>query len=268
MSGIEIPIFNCATRVKITFADDIGNTETPCGSGFWISKNNETFFVTNRHNVDATLKRGNDTKLICTKIGIQLRKFFVNGDLPETKFFEVKNLNECLKTHSTADVAILVNPSFTEDTSEYRYSIIKNDDLATADFFNVHAKPFDIASFIGFPGIKEFPLWDSLWSLPVGRIVNIASIPNISFTNPKIPTSDIVLVSGLSFSGSSGSPVMLHTKGLTGVITTTNYTPSKLIGIMSGHMWNEKNTNDPYEHSGLSYFTRSTSIIELMDSIQ
>jgi hypothetical protein len=59
---------------------------------------------------------------------------------------------------------------------------------------------------------------------------------------------------------------MLHTKGLTGVITTPNYAPSKLIGIMSGHMWNEKNDKDPYEHSGLSYFTRSISILDLISS--
>jgi hypothetical protein len=76
-----------------------------------------------------------------------------------------------------------------------------------------------------------------------------------------------MLVSGLSFSGSSGSPVFNHPKGSSpgGNVVDRSYVPSKIIGIMSGHFW--ENPDDPpemFRHSGLSYLTQSTAILALI----
>ncbi len=39
--------------------------------------------------------------------------------------------------------------------------------------------------------------------------------------------------------------------------------PAKLIGIMSGHVWDQP--SDEEVHSGISYFTKSTAILDLIE---
>ena len=75
-----------------------------------------------------------------------------------------------------------------------------------------------------------------------------------------------MLVSGLSFSGSSGSAVISHEKGIRlGVgLSGSNYVEPKLVGIMSGHWWNDEK-QDAFQHSGLSYLTSSIAIIDLFN---
>jgi hypothetical protein len=44
-----------------------------------------------------------------------------------------------------------------------------------------------------------------------------------------------------------------------------SYVKPKVLGIMSGHWWDEEPPEGMFYHSGLSYFTRSTAILELID---
>ena len=120
--------------------------------------------------------------------------------------------------------------------------------------------------------------WDETWTLPIVRDATIATLPRIAFTNKAIRGDDVLLVSGLSFSGSSGSPVFTHRRES----LTNHFSPStmerplpqldvtypKLIGIMSGH-FRTKSVSGPeipamLRHGGLSYLTRSTAILELI----
>ena len=71
-----------------------------------------------------------------------------------------------------------------------------------------------------------------------------------------------MLFRSLSFSGSSGSPVISHEKGIPGI---SGYVEPKILGIMSGHWWDEEPESGMFFHSGLSYFTRVTSIRELVE---
>ena len=107
---------------------------------------------------------------------------------------------------------------------------------------------------------------DTAWQMPIAKTVNVASRPENGFYNPAIQTSDVMLVSGLSFSGSSGRPVISHRKGFraTPPLQSDGFVPAKLIGIISGHWWNEDPTSGIFFHSGLSYLTRSTSLHELV----
>jgi hypothetical protein len=164
------------------------------------------------------------------------------------------------------------------------YGCFSFGDIANEEFFKNNLNVMDNASFIGFPGKGGHPWYDTFWNLAIARTVNIASHPAVPFTNKEIKTSDVMLVSGLSFSGSSGSPVLSHSKlsgaavpYLTGAQEPSqlqysfipiirwinnNITYPKLIGIMSGH-WEEdassllggngKSGSDVFHHSGLSY---------------
>lgn len=175
-------------------------------------------------------------------------------------------LDGSLRLHPTADVAVITAPSF--DAAGFGYNFFSISEIATNDFLHNLVLPMDVASFIGYPGRKGNPWWDELWQMSIARSVNIASVPAIPFSNTEIRTSDVSLVSGLSFSGSSGSPIMSHEKGIrvgNGLIGGT-YAEPKLIGIMSGHWWGQESSAGMFFHSGLSYFTRSTAILELLNA--
>jgi len=269
MSGIIPAVLGHVTRIRVTFQDDIGNNKTILGTGFWIGDKNARFFVTNRHNLDAKMKLGHESRFMPINVEIQLRRIIGRNYYPETNFFRVSDFAKCLRIHQSADVAILHDPRFEERMDGFEQTFFYREDLATAEFLSNHLFPMDIASFLGFPGRNGQAWWDELWQFPIARTVNLASWPKIPFTNASIPTSDIMLVSGLSFSGSSGSPVISHQKGikLGNGLSGGGYVSPKLIGIMSGHWWNEDPIDGMFFHSGLSYLTRSTSIIELLSNL-
>ncbi len=264
MSGINQNIFVSVCRIRVTFRDDLGNAKAITGTGFWIAMRPHRWFVTNRHNVDPKMKAPHST-IQLEKVEIQLRRQDATGLLTsEVDFFGVQNL-DCLKQHPTADAAVFVNPSL--HSPGYTYGTL---DLVTEigdePFITRSVRAMDVASFIGFPGASGKPWWDEQWELPIARVVNIASSPHLPFTNSAIKTANVTLVSGLSFSGSSGSPVVLHEKGVQvgHGLSGGNYIAPRVIGIMSGHWDDDDVTPGSFRHSGLSYYTRSQAFLELM----
>jgi hypothetical protein len=266
MSGIASFVLFHVNKISVTFSDDIGNLKHISGTGFWLPRDGSSYFITNAHNIIPALKLGPDTKFQVEKFEIFLRKRKEDRWLFATYPCEVDLDKTRLGVHLSADVAIFSNVTFMSRATDLDYTCFSFDDLADQQFFASSLSPMDLASFIGFPGRKGIPWYDELWQMAIARTVNIASYPEISFSNRSIPTTDTMLVSGLSFSGSSGSPVISHEKGIKvgPGLSGGAYAPPKLIGLMSGHWWDEENPGDPLRHSGLSYLTRSTAILELL----
>jgi hypothetical protein len=260
-------ILFCVNRIRAVFRDHIGNSKAISGTGFWVEVGTHRHFVTNRHNVDPTLRLGAETLFRLNEVSIELRVEEPPGTLHEvTRFAEVDNWAQALRVHETADVAVLLSPVFASGAPtgirQFTSSL-----LATNNLFKNTLQVTDAASFIGFPGRSGEQWWDERWNLPISRSVHLASWPEQPFTNRLIKTSDTHLVTGFSFSGSSGSPVLCHERGIqiTGAVTarSSNYCAPHIVGIMSGH-WEEPGLNNMFHHSGLSYLTRSTSIRELL----
>jgi hypothetical protein len=126
----------------------------------------------------------------------------------------------------------------------------------------------ETAFFIGYAGKPNLPFWDEYWQLAVARQCTIASHPALHFKNRSINRTHILLVSRMSFSGSSGSPVYVPPVGIApgGGLLDPNYRGAKLIGAMSGHFREPGATPDIFEHTGLSYLTRSSAILDLLGS--
>jgi hypothetical protein len=273
MSGLSQNIVKGIFQVMCTFRCAIGNPEkTITGTGFFVNTlSGKLCFITNKHNVDPRLKLGADTTYSLEKISLHLRKQSEQDTLSfETKWLHLASLR--LKNSDNADVSVIFDMQTTQDIGEYQPDPFKISDIADEDYLKDKVSMMDIASFVGFPGRKNGKgWWDEEGNLPISRTVNISSYPRKPFVNSQIRTSDVILVSGLSFSGSSGSPIFLHKKGIfinSGVgITVDNsgYVPPKLIGIMSGH-WQDDDKIEPemFFHSGLSYFTKSTAILDLL----
>lgn len=277
MVGIDQNIVFAITRLKTTFKDDIGNTESGIATGFWLSNSDakgKFIFVTNKHNVDPKLIFGEDANLKLHSLYIELRKIEGKNICSETDFFFVKNLEDSLFVADTADCAIIIEPEFENLKDGYEpIKIPSIYELASYSFLEEKVHLMDTVSFIGFAGNKEVGWWDEEWNIPIARNASIASHSWKPFSNKNIKTKDVMLVSGLSFSGSSGSPVFLHQKGTMPsgkdyFCEPPHYVPPTIIGIMSGHWWDDE-VNTPAmfkKHSGLSYFTTSRSILELINN--
>ena len=242
MSGIDVARVAYGTSmVRSTFADDIGNLKVIVGTGFWLALNPKNpIFITNRHNFDPTMKLGSRTKFSLHKVEIQLRQVDDQGGwLSETEFFSIWNPVESIHFAQDTDCAIVANFSWEYRKPDFRCGVVtmKSDEIADQDFFCTKLKMKDHISFVGFPGGISAPWFDVSRQLPIARSASIASMPEIPVENPSIPTKDVTLVSGMSFAGSSGSPVFSLQKGipLAGGVDHDAYAPPRLIGIMSGH---------------------------------
>lgn len=273
MLGLNSNVFYLTNRTHTTFEDDIGNKpQTGYGTGFWlILENGKSVFVTNKHNVDPSINYPDKPNLSLTKFSIELRYYSEDDEPTEhTNFFDVVNVETCLYSSSNADCSILVEPRFSKDPPlNPNGMILKCKNLITEEMFdNLIIGPMETAFFVGFPG-RSIHWWDEKWKLPIARQCTIASLPQISFTNNQIKTNDIILVSGLSFSGSSGSPVFLPARGFPpgGDLEDPTWRPPLLAGIMSGHFWEATSVPSMFDHTGLSYMTRSTSILSLIRQV-
>lgn len=245
-------------RIETTFVDGIGNVKIEGGTAFWIKHNNDNVLVTNRHVFDLRMKSAENKEYRIIRIRVLAREKKDNVFTSRTEFFEVDLGKINGFVHRSADVAVLVNPCLKASVfGNFNYSPIEFSDLADKNFFQDSTQFLDSIAFIGYP--KNWV--DTTWNSPIARIANISCNPKRPFNNELCKSTDMIQVTGLAFGGSSGSPVVFLEKGIAGI--TTNeflHIPPKIIGIMSAGLL----LSNRGAHSGLSYFTRSTSIIEVL----
>lgn len=265
-------LFRATLLIECIFKDNIGNLKSAYGTGIALIHKNELAFVTNRHIVDSSLKYP-DTKLLLSEMFIWCRrKSNPSIDFPPEKFKVAVDIAKVL-THSTADVAVISNIKFYDaEANNPIINPILEETLAKQDFFKNEITASDPCVFIGYPANNiNHPWWDTELGLPIVRLANIASHPKYDFKNDNIRSTHARLVTGLSFSGSSGSPILnlgSQLKSKDGYISPPNPITPKIIGIMGGHWWEDnKQIPEMLKHTGLSYFITSIAISELLEKI-
>lgn len=266
------------TLIRVEFWDGINEPWEIFGTGFWVkSSEGHNTLVTNRHNLDPSLKKPDFANLKISKIMVQFRKFEEKAYTSTTEFLEMDLARLDGLLHSNADVAVLFSPSFKTNkgiSGNFSYEPILFKEMADAEFHYNKTEILDPVAFIGFPQ----KWYDHKRSAPIARLAHIASDTSAPFSNKEIITADVSLVAGLSFGGSSGSPVFLLPKGIliqaaSNIKIDSSYISGAVLGIMSGHCrdYHLAQESDRYKpmslldpSSGLSYYTRSTSILELL----
>jgi hypothetical protein len=263
MSDVPEWVVYAITRVRSRFASEINAPRTGEGTAFVVDCGGWNALVTNRHVVDLSY-RLNSTEWTLDRLDIQFRHADGDSHAPEVDFVSL-NLERSKFAYSPDADVVAIGMSFDAD-NDLTSAGIHIDNLADDEFLRERAKMMDLASFIGFAGSKSVRWWDERWSTPIARIASLASTPSRPFYNSKIKSADVGLVSGLSFAGSSGSPLFVHAKGQANMsVANASYQAPKLIGVMSGH-WELDNTTSAelFPHSGLSYYTRATSIRDVI----
>lgn len=268
MAGINQDIAFAVTQIRTGFADDIGNSVSGVGTGFFLRTHaGPVVFVTNRHNLDPEL----NPKALCRlgpsralrRVELRLREHDSSTQLPKarTEFVALQMTGSPIVHSPDADVSLVVAPAFDNKPQDFGFNSINERELATKEDLQQLTSMADLVTFIGYPGgAGNSPWWDTAWSLPIGRLAGLASRSDLPFSNPAIKTADVTLVSGLSFNGSSGSPVVLHRKHAPAIGSPDRPAPPMVVGLMSGHWWDPESEPSMFRHSGLSYFTRATAI--------
>jgi len=275
------------SMLKNVLKDEIGNGRSLAGTGFWLQTGDgHTVLATNRHLVDPALAFPGDP--ILAKCNVVATEVHVRqGDdtsllYAPGRFFRV--IDPYWIWDREADAAILVDPKldgYPPTDQMFRIVALPESLLADGAWINTKLQMMDECFFIGYPSVPKDSkddsgepthLYDVPMTFPIARQAIIASSP--FFTHKDIKTTGVMLVSGLSFHGSSGSPVVTPLLGVPpGSVTTkpmedfpeyehmplalvTDYREPRVIGIMTGK-FETKEIDRVFTHAGLSYFTRA-----------
>ncbi len=254
------------TAKKVTCKFFNGTSELSInGTGFFVVKSSDIYFLTNRHVVDAAYY---DPKYIGYKLAslkIESYSSFNEEDIP-TKMNNAEIINiSNFKFHSDYgnDVACLKSPRVEGEGFEI-ICHIDYDMLANKNWIN---KKLNVCDNLAYPCFAEW--YDTENNTPIFRIGTIASDPRLNYSRTDLLSADRIAYEGFSSSGASGSPIFALQKGVRlgdGIQYVGNddfYREVKLIGINGGHF-------KSYEqgHSGISFFYKSSCIVDLIDSCE
>ena len=271
LHGLNNDFLYSALQINVIFSDKIGNQKSPLGTAFFVrNKEEKICLVTNRHMIDLTYKceaqeRKNLEKYSITQIILfGKRKNPQPGLAPieEQIFLPVPDQKITFPADYNNDVA-----SF-NDLQVRRIEGME----AISDFFIPHKflatendidTKLSVCDFVAFPGFPEYH--DQKGKRPIFRTGTISSDPRTSYSYRDSVNGDCIAYEAFSIGGSSGSPVFAMQKGFTGMVRIRGSRGVMLIGINGGHINLCDEKGNIKLHSGMSYFYKSSVILEIID---
>ena len=188
---------------------------------------------------------------------------------------EAHEWNVAFPKNNDDDIAVLYG---IRGRHEGRSVVINRDMLATESYFEDEGN-LGVYDHVAVPGFH--PGYDPTTNRPIFRGGNISSDPRYGHSlrikdNSSVEGfedkyyKNLVLYETFAYPGSSGSPVFALQKGIKPGegLSFPAYRPAKLIGIQSMMRYvNPVKEGEAGVHSGLSYFFKSSAILEILDSI-
>lgn len=268
--GITNDFLYSACKIDCSFQDDLGNVKSISGTAFFILNTGNTIsLVTNRHCIDLDYKQ-TDSRFKKYK----LFQVLVHSKIKDPVTHLPSDSNDLLilniqqfQIHSVYenDVAVLnhIQPVEYKKGHQERVAInyfIPRAFLADTGRINMELNVCDFVAFPGYP-----PWYDKKNNLPILRTGTIASDPRYSYSWTGTEEGDCVGYEAFSYGGSSGSPVFAVRKGIKigNGLSGGNFRELMLVGINAGHLDTQGSDK---QHSGISYFYKSSIILELLDA--
>lgn len=259
-------------RLEMTFDDNrIG-----VGTGFFVYDEKNYFLVTARHVVDSTYDpKTARTQAILSKIDISFQSAVNSGTpIASTGYQRLRvsepdflyDLNEVdvavIKIPTTA-LPILTPSSVVRPCSFHMSFLASNDELSS----RYAGEPI---VFVGFPD-------NSPVNRVEGAVFHYPVLRQGVFAYPPVHGIDVEgelgrnygLIDSYAQSGFSGGPIVSLQKGWADGSwhPKEQHRPPKVVGLICGHYRSQRDRVDG-GHSGLSFFARSTSILETIQRLQ
>lgn len=253
-------LLEVTNQIDVWFDNGV-KTITSSGSGFWVAnEDGVTMFITNRHVIDKAYEKEE-----YARDGYRLSRLSVSSHSTDPRNRGVvvdlksddNDIDIRVHTSYGVDVAILIPRS--SDCRTPPNSIPAYRALADRLFF----EDLPWGTQVSF---ASFQVWrDSNTLKPILRTGIVSSDPRDDYSSEMVDRKGALLLEAFSFSGGSGSPIFVNS----GVLGASNYNnPVQVIGIMCGHIWNNKDTSVGHRtHVGLSYCHKSTVLLEMLDQL-
>jgi len=246
-----------AYLLKAKFVHTDGTPKEISGTGFVLAiKNNLSVIVTNRHVIDINYRRA-DLKYK----DFSLQGLSITGRRADdtTYTFTLHHEAKAFFSNHIENDVVLIEPRVYENEPEqlakglHWHFVIEH--LATQEVFDTVLHPYDDVAFSGFPDQH-----DKLAQRPILRSGKIASDPKFDYSWTGNFEGNCVAYEGFSSEGASGSPVFAPLRGIPEIAGARN---GYLVGINAGHI---SDHNRFATHSGISYFYKSTVILDIIQS--
>lgn len=230
------------------------------GTGFFVEKEDDIYFITNRHMVEPDYSNPRYSGYKLMEFYVESYEGFDADGLPLNLRMTKMNNFADFKFHSNDnnDVACLKNPTFSGGitaNSAIPFSLIATEEWISQKLL--------VCDTIAYPG---FPEWfDRQNNTPIFRMGTVASDPRLNYSyDPSAPIASRIAYEGFSTNGSSGSPVFAVQRGFPigeGLSAPDDfYREVKFIGINAGHFFDQNG------HSGISYCFKSSVIHDIINS--
>lgn len=261
--------------IELSASFDDGSSSA--GSGIIIGETNSLFVCTARHVMDPRYRPRNDgfrdTRIIECRAMIRVHK--MAGTTLEYQPFEITFRNpELIIDERDNDVcAIKVPKTQIELHNGFELTHFKLEDLANAAQIAEYSASAP-AFIIGYPSTA--PNGQQMSSgrferLPVVRQGILATIPAVMNEVPNILGSEYGYLDCYALNGFSGGPVLVPQFGIEKkpgrLISSEIYRPTRIIGILSGHLRSSDDRADG-RHTGLSYYCSSQTLLRLLKKHQ
>ena len=255
--GLNNDYIYAVSKIVLTISDGT-NSITSHGTGFFIKKDSDLFFITNRHVVQpgwSDTQYSSYTKI--QKIVIDRRIYDKSTKSTEVENMEVANYEISYPENDKDDIACIANIQVRNWSGKTPMNIAFSM-LATSEQFENDLTICDNVVFIGFPIV-----YDHKHNMPILRGGVISSDPRLDYSFNGENNGHILAYEAFSTSGASGSPVFATQKGFQigeGLKAPEGfYRPVLLIGINAGSITKSG------EHQQMSYMFKSDQIIALIE---
>ena len=253
--GINNEYLYAVTKVVILVSNG-KNCISSQGTGFWISRGEDCFLITNRHVIEPGWKDSKYspyTRIV--SISFDCRHYEdVNKDV-RCVSYTMSNYSLVFSPNGIDDIACIYDVRVNDFKD--KLTLIPFSMLATSEQYEKELSVCDHVAFIGFPVV-----YDHKHNMPILRSGYISSDPRLDYSPDEKDYGHIVAYEAFSTEGASGSPAFATQKGFRtgkGINAPVGfYRPPLLIGINAGS-YTVSNT-----HQHMSYMFKSDQIIDLI----
>lgn len=256
--GITNQFLYAVSRIELKFSNPLTSEVAEMqGTGFFVGKDKQIYFITNRHLLDIARKDAEYADYRLDTIKFDLRLYDEETKTVISNMVETVLYTITLPDDDYDDIACLSQMNLLGESVMAKV-YFPFDMLADSDCLENEISVCDNLAVIGFPIV-----YDHLNNMPILRsgIISSDTRHNYSFDNQYM--GHVIAYEAFSTDGLSGSPVLALQKGFSvgGELKAPEgfYRPVKIVGINAGLLTDLKGV-----HQQMSYMYKSEVIRDLI----
>lgn len=230
--GINNNYLYAVSHAHVSFTNASGEGVESSGTGFFVVKDRQLYFITNRHVIDIASQDAKYAGYALDSIRFDVRKYDEKSKNVVAKTYEVGLYRLLLPDNDLDDIACISHMKLIGENVNLK-NAFPFELLADSECLEKQMSVCDSVAIIGFPSV-----YDHLNDLPVLRAGVISSDPRLDYSYNHSFIGHVIAYEAFSTDGASGSPVIALQKGFPvgeGLSASDDFfRPVKIIGVNAG----------------------------------